>query len=387
MRAIRVTVHKNGEYWRAQWYLDGKRASKSLGARAKVSKRAATVLAARLAEQLNAGRSVTARAPALGELIQRHLDNHPEYSAGTVAGYRQSERYLTGHFGSDRRADTISKADARVWRTMLAKGDFAHLNKRDHGQLSEATVCRCVRDVKAIFNEAAEDDVVSLNPFGKLTSTAPRPIKNWEYIDVDKMAKLLDACPNMAWRLLLSLCRWAGLRQGEALALTWSDVDLGEHRLRATNLKTGGRTGILARNVPIRPELHDLLFEAYMADSPSQKVVAGLVGTNLWRDVQVIAKRAGLTPWAKWCHTLRKNCDTDWLGEYDVFTVCEWMGHGPEVAKEHYHQAKPEAFRQAAGVDNGSGSRDTTEHDASRNGSKNGSKVKPEYGVQSQAMD
>ncbi len=58
---------------------------------------------------------------------------------------------------------------------------------------------------------------------------------------------------------------------------------------------------------------------------------------NLWRDFRVICKRAGIEPYAKWCHTLRKNRESDWMAVgFPFHVVVDWMGHSDEVARQHY---------------------------------------------------
>src|SRR5690606_34491614 len=48
-------------------------------------------------------------------------------------------------------------------------------------------------------------------------------------------------------------------------------------------------------------------------------------------------KRAGIAPYAKWCHTLRKNRESDWMAAgFPFHVVVEWMGHSDEVARQHY---------------------------------------------------
>jgi integrase len=45
------------------------------------------------------------------------------------------------------------------------------------------------------------------------------------FVDRPTIAKVLAACPNAQWRLLVGLRRFAGLRcPSEILPLTWADV-------------------------------------------------------------------------------------------------------------------------------------------------------------------
>jgi hypothetical protein len=51
----------------------------------------------------------------------------------------------------------------------------------------------------------------------------------------------------------------------------------------------------------------------------------------------VIRKKAGVPEYARWCHTLRKNCESDWIDAgFPFHVVVEWMGHSDEVARQHY---------------------------------------------------
>ena len=59
----------------------------------------------------------------------------------------------------------------------------------------------------------------------------PAGNKDWKYINIDELEKLLDACPNWGWKMLNALCHFAGLSRGEALKLQWSDIDWQKHRI------------------------------------------------------------------------------------------------------------------------------------------------------------
>ncbi|MBP7937647.1 MAG: site-specific integrase [Phycisphaerae bacterium] len=157
--------------------------------------------------------------------------------------------------------------------------------------------------------------------------------KNWHYVSLEEFYKLLAACPNQGWRTFLGLCRLAGLRQGEALSLPWRDVDWETNRLSVWGNKTKRR-----RIVPIAPELLPILRDAFEhAPEGEALVVFGVVAQNVWRDFGVIRKRAGVPKFPRWCHTLRKNRERDWMDAGFAFhVVVEWMGHSDEVARQHY---------------------------------------------------
>jgi len=326
-----------------------------MGRRDRVSARAAKLKAKRLEEQLNCGRAAPDKRYILQEYVDRFIANHTKLSAGTRRLYRLTGRYLTGYFGADRRIDSITPAETSDWRGWLARGEYNGLNVQKKGTPSESTVCRCCKEAKAIFNRAVKEKVLSENPFEHLDSSAPTPDKKWAYVDLPTLQRLLDACPNQDWKNLLALCRFAGLRRGEAMRLRWSAVDMDRRRIAVNDDISHQDSKHRRRECPIVPELYDILFDAFMDGKGGELVVdAANIGGSFHRGFEVLAKRAKVATYARPFHTLRKNCETDWLSEYDVFTVCEWLGHGPAIAKRHYHRAKDETFEQAAGL-NGNG--------------------------------
>ncbi|MFC1739294.1 tyrosine-type recombinase/integrase [Planctomycetota bacterium] len=233
-----------------------------------------------------------------------------------------------------RRIDTIDRPAARAFKTALASGELKKISKRPK-DMGAITVDIHIRNCRAMFNRGVVDDVLLYNPFDRLSKTI-KVEKRWTYIELDVMSRLLDACPNRGWRVLLSLCRFAGLRQGEALNLTWRDVKWGTVDTPAHLIVWAQKTKKF-RSVPIVPELLPVLRETFeLAEDGTVKIVTGVVRKNLWRDFQVIRRHAGVEPFSKWCHTLRKNREQDWNYVFPRHIVAEWMGHSVQVAQEHY---------------------------------------------------
>jgi integrase len=245
------------------------------------------------------------------------------------------------YFGPDMHIDKINRAAATDWRAALAGGE---LTKKPNP--AEATVCQHIRNAKVIFGHAVRDDLILFNPFDRLKGNASQPDKNWKYVTRDELHQLLEACPSVSWRLLLAFCRLAGLRQGEALGLSLSSIDWENRRLEVIAEKTGRR-----RVVPIEPELYSFLLNAFSAASDCERSVipeGSIVRPNLWRDFGVICRRAGLKRWAKWCHVLRKNCETGWAQRYPQYVVSTWLGHGMDVSARYYLQVPDELYEKVA---------------------------------------
>ncbi len=323
-------------YWQLRWFgLDGKRYSKNVGRVDRLSKRQANRLRHDKERELtdHPVRRDLSRIPDLASFTKSYLESREnELATGTRELHDQTCRYLKAYFGEHRRLDEIKRYHAREFKTALAKGELKHVNKRQHARMAPTTVDMHVRNARTIFNRAVDDDLIEVNPFDRLAGGLPPVDKSWHYVSLEEFDRLVQASPNQAWITLLGLCRLAGLRQGEALALRVSDIDWDKQRLVVWASKTKRR-----RIVPVAPELLPILEDA-SADQPEEaRLVRGLVTQNLWRDFQVICKRAGVATYAKWCHTLRKNRESDWISSgFPFHVVVEWMGHSDEVARQYY---------------------------------------------------
>lgn len=228
------------------------------------------------------------------------------------------------------------------WRADMAKGK---LSLRQKGKIpSEASVCIHVRNAKTMFNQAVNDDLILFNPFDRLKGLAPEPNKDWKYITLEELDKLLEACPNQGWVLLIALCRLAGLRRGEAVELLWQDINWQDHRLTVFAIKTGKR-----RIVPIEPKLYKLLLDAFEQAKEGQQRACPVSRHGLWRNFQVIRKRAGLEKWKDAFKVMRRNCETDWAQRYPQYVVSNWIGHNIQVSAQHYLQVPEELYDKVAG--------------------------------------
>ncbi len=342
--SVTITTHKvrspSGKryvYHQLRWFgPDGTRYSENIGRTDKVSKRQAEKLrqAKELQLRTTPGLRSPGRIPDLDRFLEMYIESRrPELAVGTIELHQQTARYLRAYFGESRRLDRITRYDAREFKTTLSKGELNHVNERKHASLSPQTVDQHIRNARTMFNRALDDDLIQHNPFDRLSGGLPQPKKDWHYVSLEDLTELLEACPNQGWRTLLGLCRLAGLRQGEALGLRWDDVDWDNSRLTIWASKTKRR-----RVVPVAPELLPILRDAFEHASEGEPmVITDVAHPNVWRDFQVIRKRAGIEPYAKWCHTFRKNRESDWIAAgFPLHVVVEWMGHSDEVARQHY---------------------------------------------------
>lgn len=268
---VKKKVKTNGStyvYWVLRWFgSDGKRYSKSLAPTSKMSQRQAKKHRDEKQRELddNPGRRDAGRCPELHKFLDQYFtDRKVELRPGTLELHRLTGRYLTAFFGESRKLDSISRSEARAFKTALANGELAKVNKRVHEDLlASTTVDQHIRQAKTIFNRARADELILFNPFSRI-GQGKAVTKECQYIDDAMFAKMLAAA-KPSWKLLFGLARWAGLRLEEALELPVRKINLETRRLTVISRDESAEEGEFtvktkdARDVPICPELAALL--------------------------------------------------------------------------------------------------------------------------------
>jgi len=103
----------------------------------------------------------------------------------------------------------------------------AFIAKRLASGIEVATVNKDIRTLRRAFNLAIEPrDYLAegQNPFARIKERkkASRTIR---YVTVKEYKALIDATYGIWWQALLSVAYGSGLRRGEIINLTWSDID------------------------------------------------------------------------------------------------------------------------------------------------------------------
>ncbi len=344
--------------WRIDFNLDGKRSKLRLGkVNAKqgeaVKSRVEHILAARVSRQpLDAGTAewvggldgpVRRRMENLG-LVERVERNHTtlgllveEFFAastikpGSVVTQRQTTRCLLAFFGESRRVRDVGPLDADKWRQDLVAQNLAG-----------PTVSKRVKTARQVFKSAVRWKMVDANPFADVKAGKQTNRERMRFISQDTIEKVIAACPDAQWRLLVGLSYWGGLRcPSEHLALKWSDVmwDAKGGRLRVWSRKTEHYDGGESRIMPLWPELRPLLREVLdQAEPGTEHVITRYRNTNANLRTQLlrIIERAGVKPWPRLFHNLRATRQTVLAARRPGHVVCEWLGNSLRTAGEHY---------------------------------------------------
>jgi integrase len=283
---------------------------------------------------------------ALGTFIDEFLEGRPDLKPQTVENLKQLRRWIVGFFGENLEIRLITANDAECFRAHMVKGG-----------LGENTIRRKIGRSRQIFKAAIRRGLYrGNNPFDGMAATVRADKARQFFIDRDTTWKVMDACPNTAWKLIMALSRFGGLRcPSETLALTWGDVNFENGRIRVPSCKTEHHEGKGERIIPMFPELRPLLEQALgeqvICDEASKLdyVISGYRGgaVNLRTHFQRIIRKAGLTPWPKLFHNLRASRQTELARDHPIHVVCDWLGNSRAVAQEYYLQLRDSDFERA----------------------------------------
>jgi integrase len=158
----------------------------------------------------------------VGAWLEHWVENiaEPVVSVNTIAGYRVAVRvHLTPGLGAHRIDKLEPEHIERFYAKMKARGS------------KPATVHQVHRTLRTALNEAVRRRHITENPV-RLAKAPALDDEEVEPYTLQEISRLLEVAADrrhpVRWYLALAL----GLRQGEALGLKWSDVDLENSILR-----------------------------------------------------------------------------------------------------------------------------------------------------------
>ena len=270
------------------------------------------------------------KSSSLGAFLQAYIDGRKADAAdSTVTNFKQLQASLVGFFGSERDLRSIAEGEADDWRQSLTEG------------YADATINRHVKRTRQIFKAAKRKGLVDSNPFSEVRGGSEVNNERQHFVDIDTITKVLEACPDVEWQVIVALARFGGVRTpSETLRLRWADIDWKAQRFVVTSPKTQ-KQGKPWRVTPLFPELQRYLELAYdFAPKGTEYVINRYRNTNsnLRTRFMGIIKRAGVSPWPKIFQNLRASRETELANQFPLHVVTEWLGNTPSVATKHYLQ-------------------------------------------------
>src|SRR5262249_15572408 len=147
--------------------------------------------------------------------------------AASSVAYGTHRDRIVEFFGADKLLRDITAGDADAFAVHM------------RGKLALATVGRTIKFAKQIFRAAHRRRLISENPFADAKGPPQTNESRKVFVDRQVTARVLDACPDTEYRLIVALSRYGGVRcPSETLALEWPDVDWERARVRISSPKT-----------------------------------------------------------------------------------------------------------------------------------------------------
>ncbi|CAN5486532.1 hypothetical protein BH10PLA1_BH10PLA1_16300 [soil metagenome] len=281
----------------------------------------------------------------LGEFLERIFSTMAG-KVSTQTFYGHTKRNLLEYWSESRLMRDISTADADEWRAWLANSE----------KLSPATIARRVVAARTFWRKAVRWKLASENPFSGIKAGHQENEARKFFVTQEVTDQVIASVIDLEWKLIIALARYGGLRcPSEHFALKWAHVDWERSQFTIHSSKTEHHVGKATRVVPIFLELLPYLREAFEHAEPGTEYVIAKYRQgclNLGQQFERILQRAGVTPWPRLFQNLRASRETELMRQYDLTTVCKWIGNSPAVAAKHYAMSMDldGDFRRAAGL-------------------------------------
>ena len=282
--------------------------------------------------------------PTLVEFVDRYIAKRTDTKPTTLIVYKRCRNLLAEYF-KVKRLDAVTVADAK---------DFARWMKTKQKPLAENTARRMNGFVRQFINDAVDAELLVKNPFkSKDIKVAVRGDANgFRFLSLSDTVKLIDACPDSQWRLIVALSRFGGLRTpSETLALRWCDVDWQANTIHVTSPKTAHHDGHGERTIPLFGDLRPYLEEAFNPEDEFLITRYRDATQNMRTQFNRIVTKAGLKPWSQPFHAMRKTRQTELADRFPAHTVCGWLGNSEAVAREFYLKTTDEHHATAISAD------------------------------------
>ena len=275
----------------------------------------------------------------LAAFIDQYIATKPEMKPNTAKNYQATRRVLIAFFGEAKLLSEIKPGDCDEWLSHQVGLKYA-----------AATIGRDVKRAKQYFRAAVRKGLIADNPFTDVKAP-PQVNKSREYfITPEVTEKIIAACPDAEWRLIVALARYGGLRTpSETYALQWGHVDWEKSRIHVQSPKTAHHPGGESRWVPLFPELRPYLEAVFDAAPPKTKYVIDQhrKGTNLATQLGRIMEIAGVDSWPRLFQNLRASRETELTQNHPLHVVVGWIGNSAPIAARHYLQTTDADFDKA----------------------------------------
>jgi len=261
------------------------------------------------------------------------------------------EHIVTTYPGTDRTVKNV-QTSKKHWVAMLGKKQLHEVTTADcrssMEQLRQSHApshgSKIFEHGKMFFARAIEANIIKESPFDGLSFGSKKHDKTRQnYITKEDIEKVIAKATEPDAKALIALARYCGLRvPSEPLALTWSDLDFDNRRIKIPDdTKTGSRSLPMFgafEYLQSLPRSTGFVFTRARASSAT--------AYREWLEDAITA--AGLTQWPKLWVNLRASCRTDLEDLFPVHVCNAWLGHSTRVARDHYDMVSPDHWAKAS---------------------------------------
>ena len=279
----------------------------------------------------------------LGGFVDSYIDSRCDVKPPTKQKYQSTRKSLLRFFGENKPLREVTPGDADDWRRGFVQREKAENTIRKHTAVA-----------KLFFGAALKKGLIGSNPFSHLKATIMPNRERFYFVTREETQKVIDACPDAEWRLIVALARYAGFRcPSEHFGLRWRDIDWDRGRIKVTSPKTAHHPGGESRTIPLFPELRPYLAEAFdLAEEGAEHVLGehyrhDTTNLNLRSRLLDIIWTAGLKEWPKLFQNMRSSRETELAESFPMHVVCAWIGNSEPIAAKHYLQVTDDHFALA----------------------------------------
>ncbi|MFM8702577.1 MAG: tyrosine-type recombinase/integrase [Planctomycetia bacterium] len=277
----------------------------------------------------------------LGQHLDHLFANLGKQKPTTARNYARACGLLEEFFTRERPLDSITEADADGYKAWLLK------------TLAPAWASVDLRGARLFLTAAGRRRLIPANPFAEVTCGSQVNDERIVYVPAMDVERVIAACPDNDWRLVLALPRYAGVRfPSEVIDLKWSDVDWENSRFTVRQKKLEHHPGRSIRVVPIFAELRPHLERAFREREEGAVYFLPLarITSNLGTHAKRLVTKAGVTLWPKFFTNLRGSCSDD-LERRGVTekAINAWIGNTGRIRQRHYHAVRPEDWAAVTG--------------------------------------
>jgi integrase len=230
-------------------------------------------------QQLSSGLPIPPERLTLGVWLERWVKDvaEPNVRPSTLRTYQDAIRLHIAPALGRRKIKDLQPAEIRLFEQGLVKKG-----------LMPSTVGRIHTALRAALSAAERDGLLARNPAKLVSPPRGQRVERHPFSPAETRL-FLERCKGERFGALYILCLTAGLREGEALAVHWSDVDM--ERGRVAVKYTLGRDGQLGepksaksrRTLPLLPLAVEAL-KAHRTRQLEDRLLAG----GLWQERDLV---------------------------------------------------------------------------------------------------